>query len=145
MTTKQKEFVEKLSGRQALKLYGDLFKKDRQRAKVFWTAWLEAHPENPQTQQKETQIIHTETHTHFEFRVKDEKQKAIFELLSDMKPHSRQELLELFQKKGWSQDIEFRKHISEIRKHLAACMSPYYIPLNPKGKGYGIYQLKERI
>lgn len=169
MTTKQKQFVEKLSGKEAFKIYGDLWKKDVHRAKEFWTAWESVHPEVKQERQeyatqtaqnawdgakynrvivdtpKQEIALDMQTQSYFAWNVKEPKLQAIFNLLSDMREHSRQELLDMFKEKGWEQDIEFRKHISDIRKYLAACQSPYEIPLNKNGSGYGVYQLKKKI
>ena len=168
MTPAQQQYVQRLSAMEAARVRADLIKRQEfDRANRFWAAWEELHPTKPA--QDTTQIAQaawsSSAYNRRERTVRlhdwsdrqstlnqavvsqeevkqsicsqlSERAQVVCEILADGQEHSRDELLQRSQ----FGDIDFRKHISDMRKVIEDNHLPYDIPKNrsfEKGK----YQL----
>lgn len=170
MTPAQQQYVQRLSAIEAARVRADLIKRQEfDRANRFWAAWEELHPTKPAQdtvqiaqaawssqgfaqQQEMVNVVDWAVSTGRSTRERpvasDDVQRSLCsqlsgstqklcQILSDGQPHSREELLNNSQ----AGDVEFRKHISDIRKFIDDNDLPYYIPKN-KSFSKGVYQLK---
>jgi len=73
----------------------------------------------------------------------DSKVQFVFEILSDGRPHHKRDIFQTMRDKGWTDEHDLRKYVSDIRDYLAFAASHYEIPDCPPGKP-AIYQLRLR-
>lgn len=169
MTHAQQQYVQRLSAIEAARVRADLIKRrEFERANRFWDAWEQLHPINKPAQDT-AQIAQaawsSSAYVNRERTVRlqdwsdrqstlnqvavspdevkqsicsqlSERAQVVCEILADGQEHSRDELLQRSQ----FGDIDFRKHISDMRKVIEDNHLPYDIPKNrsfEKGK----YQL----
>lgn len=170
MTPAQQQYVQRLSAIEAARVRADLIKrKEFERANRFWAAWEELHPINKPVQDhtqiaqaawsgqgfaqraldvKHDQWVIDKEKPHHgapvsSYEVKklicnqlSDRAQVVCNILADGQEHSRDELLHRSQ----FGDIDFRKHISDMRKVIEDNHLPYNIPKN-KSFEKGNYQL----
>lgn len=73
----------------------------------------------------------------------DTKVQFVFEILADGRPHHKRDIFQAMREKGWTDEHDLRKYVSDIRDYLAFAASHYEIPDCPPGKP-AIYQLRLR-